>query len=39
MNVCFLDRVIYARKGGEEGVLSATNLGGEKISVEDACVS
>ena len=39
MNVCSVDRVIYARKGGEEGVLSATNLGGEKISVEDACVS
>ena len=34
-----LDRVLYARKGGEEGALSTTNLGGEKITVEDACVS
>ena len=34
------DRVIYARKGGEEGVLSnSTNLGGKKITVEEACVS
>ena len=33
------DRVIYARKGGEEGVLSnSTNLGGKKITVEEACV-
>ena len=32
--------MIYARKGGEEGVLSnANNLGGDKILVEDACVS
>ena len=34
-----LDRVLYARKGGEEGALSTTNLGGDKITVEDACVS
>jgi len=34
-----LDRVLYARKGGEEGALSTTNLGGDKITVEEACVS
>ena len=34
-----LDRVLYARKGGEDGAVATTNLGGEKISVEDACVS
>ena len=34
-----LDRVLYARKGGEEAAGVSTNLGGEKISVEDACVS
>ena len=35
----FIDRVMYARKAGEESGVASTNLGGEKISVEDACVS
>ena len=37
--ILILDRVLYARKGGEEGALSTTNLGGDKITVEEACVS
>ena len=29
---------MYARKGGEDVQSTAANLGGEKISVDDACV-
>ena len=35
----FVDRVLYARKGGEDVQSQAVNLGGDKISVEEATVS
>ena len=35
----FIDRVLYARKGGEDVQSQAVNLGGDKISVDDATVS
>ena len=33
------DRVLYARKGGEDVAATAANLGGDKITVEEAIVS
>merc|ERR1711953_1529184 len=30
------DRVLYARKGGEDVAATAANLGGDKITVEEA---
>ena len=40
INCCFSssDRVLYSSKAGEKNNYSNTNLGGEKITVEDACV-
>ena len=38
-NITFLDRVLYAKKTGDEEDCAATVLGGEKITVEEACVS
>ena len=35
----FLDRVLYAKKTGDEEECATTPLGGNKISVEEACVS
>ena len=37
--ITFLDRVLFARKGGEDGAIASTSLGGEVISMEDASVS
>ena len=34
-----LDRVLFARKGGEDSAIASTSLGGEVISMEDASVS
>ena len=34
-----LDRVLFARKAGEDGAVASTSLGGEVISMEDASVS
>ena len=34
-----LDRVLYAKKTGDEEECAATILGGEKITLEEACVS
>ena len=36
--VCIVDRILYARKG-EDVTSQAVNLGGDKISVEEAIVS
>ena len=33
-----LDRVLFARKGGEDDAVASTSLGGEVISMEDASV-
>ena len=33
------DRVLYARKGGEDVAATAANLGGDKITVDEAIVS
>ena len=38
-NIAFLDRVLYAKKTGNEEECASTVLGGEKITVEEACVS
>ena len=39
MTLNFLDRVLYARKGGEDPTSKTTDLGGDNITVEDAIVS
>ena len=37
--ITFLDRILFARKGGEDGAIASTCLGGDVISMEDASVS
>ena len=37
--IFILDRVLYAKKTGDEEECTAAVLGGEKITVEEACVS
>ena len=37
--ITFLDRVLFAGKGGDDGAIASTSLGGEVISMEDASVS
>lgn len=41
LSISFLtsDRVLYARKGGEDVAATAANLGGDKITVDEAIVS
>ena len=38
-NLLLLDRVLYARKGGEDVESGKKELGGDKIDVEEAIVS